>query len=376
MNSNLMVVSPNSLTQKLVQFSDARHKRAHGRFLEEMLIGILGSQSTVLANIARFIGGNELLASTENRLSRMLHSKSIEWDDLRLRTLEINSRFVGKDDVIAFDPGDLSKDYAVKMENIYRVHDGSKNECSNGFEDFSVEAIQWKDGKKFHVPLYEKLIAASCEDYISQNRQIIDAIRTVHDYLGDRGIWTFDRGHDRSRIIEKALLPLPIRWILRAKENRSIVPAKTEFLPPGAQCMGLMDLVKKMPLSTESLRLLAPKKSGYLHLAWTEVTLFNDDEKRALHLLVVKDERNEKPIVILTNLPIKDESQALVAFGYYLERWGKEEGYRFIKSFLNLENIRTLKWENTQNLSFLTFLTYVFITGVLSTVGYDFRSFF
>jgi hypothetical protein len=44
-----------------------------------------------------------------------------------------------------------------------------------------------------------------------------------------------------------------------------------------------------------------------------------------------------------------------------LERWGKEEGYRFSKSFLNLEDIRMLNWEGIKNLAFLVHLTYQFV---------------
>lgn len=354
--STSLIVSAKSLVESLFLFYEARHRRRHAQFVQDMVTGILGSQSTLVSNIARFLNEKNSLRSTENRLCGMLCNAGFDVDDLRLRTLEIGSRLVGKEDVIAFDPGDLSKDYATKMENIYRVHDGSKDGCSNGFEDFSVEAIQWKDGKKFHIPLYQKLITASCADYISQNRQIADAIRTVYEHIGERGIWTFDRGHDRSRIFEKALLPLPIRWILRAKENRTVVQQAD-----GTK-IGLMDLAKSLELSPSVIRLLEPQKSGYLHAAWTSVYLEMDAKQRPLTLLAIKDERNAQPVVLLTNLECLDETQALVIFGYYLQRWGKEEGYRFIKSFLNSENIRTIKWESTQALAFLSFLTYFFVT--------------
>ena len=37
----------------------------------------------------------------------------------------------------------------------------------------------------------------------------------------------------------------------------------------------------------------------------------------------MQDPRNEKPVVFLTNLKVTDDLSAIVAFGYYLERWGK-----------------------------------------------------
>lgn len=357
-----LVVSPSALTSQLFKFSEARHKIAHERFIQEMVLGMLGSQSTVVANIARFLDEPQPLQATENRLCRMLNNECVEWDDLRMRTLELNSRFVANDDIIAFDPGDITKDYAEKMENIYRVHDGSKNQIGNGFEDFSAEAIQWRNGTRYHVPLYEKLISARCDDYISQNRQMIDAIRAIHTCVGSRGIWTLDRAHDRSIIFEKALLRLPIRWILRAKENRLVTPEDKSLLRDGEERIGLMDLVARMKLSDDTFRLLAPKKSGNLQYARTTITLELDNNETVLNLIVVKDVRNVSPIVLLTNMHVGDDFSSHMVFAYYLERWGKEEGYRFIKSFLNSENIRTLNWRSTQNLAFLAFLTYSFIT--------------
>lgn len=357
-----LLVSPSALTSLLFKFSEARHKTAHERFIQDMVIGILGSQSTVVANVARFLGESQPLQATENRLCRMLNNECVEWDDLRMRTLELNSRLVKNDDIIAFDPGDITKDYAEKMENIYRVHDGSKNQIGNGFEDFSAEAIQWRNGKRYHVPLYEKLITAKCDDYISQNRQIIDGIRAIQICVGTRGIWVLDRGHDRTVIFEKALLRLPIRWVVRAKENRLVRPEDKSLLRNGEERIGLMDLVARMKLSEDTFRLLAPKKSGNIQYARTTITFEFDNNETPIGLVIVKDVRNQSPVVLLTNMHIGDDFSSHMVFAYYLERWGKEEGYRFIKSFLNSENIRTHNWRSTQSLAFLAFLTYSFIT--------------
>src|SRR4051812_29036041 len=107
-----------------------------------MLIGILGTKSTLVANVARFLDEPRALRYTERRLCGLLKSPHPPWDDLKERTIEVGGFQVGRDDVIAFDPGDVIKEYAEKMENLYSVHDGSRDECGNGFEAFSVEAVQ------------------------------------------------------------------------------------------------------------------------------------------------------------------------------------------------------------------------------------------
>ena len=70
---------------------------------------------------------------------------------------------------------------------------------------------------------------------------------------------------------------------------------------------------------------------------------------------IAHDPRNKEPVRLLTTINPTTTEEALAIFGYYLERWGKEEGYRFTKSFLNLENIRMFNFNAISNLSFLVF---------------------
>ena len=361
MKSNLLV-SAKSLVDRLFQFSDVKRPQ-YQKFIGEMVEGILGSRSSIVANVARFVSGESSIRHTEKRLCRNLNNDKIPWNEMHSRSLEMMSQQVGKDDVIAFDPGDLSKKYAKKMAHLYPVWNGSEKKISQGYEEFSAEVIQWKKGKKIHIPLYQKLSNADTDDYISQNQQITDAIRTIHDYLGDnRGVWTFDRGHDRAAIIEDCLLKLNLRWMMRVHENRSVIPLNSKYESLYQYHPGLMDLAMDIPLAKATARLTFPKKTAStVFLGWEKIQLPNDKRKTELTLLVIHDKRNQEPVVLLTTEKIDSMEQALVVFGYYLERWGKEEGYRFTKSFLGLEDIRMLHWEGIKNLAFLVFLTYQFV---------------
>jgi hypothetical protein len=358
-------VSASSLVDRLFQFTTkSNHSIQNRKFVSDMIEGMIESQSTVLANIARSLDTNTPLRHKEKRLSRMLSKSKVPWEDLKERAIELSTRMVEQDDVIAFDPGDVIKEYAKKMEKLYRVHDGSKGECGNGYEEFSIECVQWKNGKRLHIPLYSKLINAKCEDYISQNSQICDAFQSVFEFIGDnKGIWTFDRGHDRSRIFEKIFLPFcsRMKWILRLCENRSIIPVDPESGVQGPRC-GMMDLAKGIPLQEEYMRLTYPKKTGRIYLGWTRVIVEIGSFKKTLTLIVAHDKRNKDPIVILTNQLVTNEIEAIKIFGFYLERWRKEEGYRFCKTGLDLESIRTLKFNSIQNLAWLNFMAYFFVT--------------
>lgn len=359
------------MSQQLIEFIDnfiddlffysESKRRCHKLFIKDMMIGILGSKSTIIANVARFLLSNTTLKHTEKRLCRSLKNQNIPWEDLYLRSTHLAGLRVGNSDIIAFDPGDIIKKYADKMEGLYRVHDGSEDTCGNGYENFAVEAIQWKEGKKYHLPLYQHITNAGFDDYVSQNQQIINAIERVYGAIGKKGIWVFDRGHDRSRIYENGLFKFPIKWIVRVKENRSVIPSNKRYLKGNKKRMGLLTLAKQIPLTKGYYQIHHPKTTGRFHIGYEQVRLELDREKRLLNVLVCHDKRNKEPLVLLTNLEVNNNLSLMSATGYYLERWGKEEGFRFEKVYLNSENVRTLTYDSIENVCFLVYLVYLFI---------------
>jgi Transposase DDE domain len=360
-------VSVEPLIDRLFQFIPGRQAE-HRRFLARILTALLQTHSPWLSNLARALHEGCPLIQTEKKLSRLLGSKSrLPWSELDARATELGCHEVKWDDVIAFDPGDLIKEYAEKMDYLYRVHDGSRDQCGWGYEEFAVEAIQWRAGHRFHIPLYEKLTNASIPSYHSQNAQILDAIQAVYSYLGEnRGIWTFDRGHDRGHLFTHAFLSpkLKFRWILRLKENRSVEPENPAFRLPRQYHAGIFDIVRQIKLTDQPLQLRFPQVTAPLYIGWHRVRLASLDLEpgRWFSLVIVHDRRNKNPVVLLSNLEVQTPEQALVVFGYYLERWRKEEGYRFLKTALHLERIRTLRWERIERLAWLEHLAYFYLT--------------
>ena len=362
-----LIVSAKSFTETLFKFVDSPRGRAradHKQFIQDMVFGIIGGKSPLLGNISRFLSEDIELIHTEQRLSRLLRSNSLEWEQLPERQTEVASRGVRNEDVIAFDPGDIVKPYAEKMENLYRVHDGSEDVCGNGYEEFGAEAVQWINGRKFHIPLHSKISNASFEDYIGQNFQIIQVIRKIQEFTQRRGIWTFDRAHDRSQIFTRALLILDMRWIVRASNNRSVEPEDVSFRLPNKYHPGVFDIVEQMKLTEQPMRLTFPKVTGEIHLGWTRIKLIGDPrENRWLSLVVAHDRRNQKPVVMITTEEVKCAEDAMTIFGHYLCRWGKEEGYRFTGSYLKLETLRTMSASSITRLAWLVHLSYFFVTA-------------
>lgn len=80
-----LIISTKALIDTLFQFLDfprGRAKTEYQRFINDMIFGILGSKSPLLSNISRFLNEDISLIHTQQRLSRLLRSHSIPWEDL------------------------------------------------------------------------------------------------------------------------------------------------------------------------------------------------------------------------------------------------------------------------------------------------------
>jgi len=77
-------------------------------------------------------------------------------------------------------------------------------------------------------------------------------------------------------------------------------------------------------------------------IGWTKVRL--PDREDELTLVIARLAGHDKPMMILTNLPVEDVKDAKRILRFYIRRWECEEGIRFLKSQVNLERIRTFRW--------------------------------
>jgi len=80
-----------------------------------------------------------------------------------------------------------------------------------------------------------------------------------------------------------------------------------------------------------------------------------------LTLVVSRLAGNDKPMMLLTNLPVKNLADAKRVLRFYIRRWECEEGIRFLKSQVNLEKIRTFRWSAIRRLVLLTVLVMTYL---------------
>ncbi len=84
--------------------------------------------------------------------------------------------------------------------------------------------------------------------------------------------------------------------------------------------------------------------------------------------LVVVRGLGEKPMMLLTNLPLRKNRKVLWwVVSAYLTRWRIEEAIRFIKQSYDLEDIRVLTYERLRNMAVLVNAVAFFTAVVLGT---------
>jgi len=167
------------------------------RLIQEAIYGIQARQSVHLTEIARSLEEKIPLIKTENRLSRNLRRPQLRVT-LQDALVQQGAKRIHEDTLLILDLSDLVKPYAKKMEYLSRVRDGSEGKIADGYWLCQVIGVE-NEGQEI-TPLYGELYSSSAKDFVSENREILRALRQVSEAVGQRGIWVIDRGGDRGKL--------------------------------------------------------------------------------------------------------------------------------------------------------------------------------
>ena len=324
------------------------------KFISQMLFGIQAARDVKLSNVARSLQEEIRLIKTEDRLSRHMMSKDLT-QKMNEKMVKEGSRYVTEDTVLAIDLSDIYKPYAKKMDNLAKVWDGSAGEVRNGY--WLCEVIGADVADEQIIPLYSESYSQKAKDFVSENAQIITAVRTVNAHTQGRGIWTFDRGGDRPILVEE-FEELRQRYVIRIKDNRDFIDRK-------GRKRKIRQILRRIRY-TEKYKVKIDKE-GYKEEL--EIVLGRRDQLWMagieVSLVVVKGFGRE-PMLLITNVK-KDPIEILEI---YLTRWKCEESFRFIKQEYHLEDVRVRRYKSIRNTVVLVHAIFYFVSVYL---GYRLR---
>ncbi|MCK5679003.1 MAG: transposase [Flavobacteriaceae bacterium] len=355
MDSNAKIA--NKIKLQISKFSGIISKefsKPKRRLIKEIVFGIQASKDVKLSNIARSLKEEIPLIKTEDRLSRNL--SDIDFTESVNNTISrLASNKILKDTVIALDPGEIVKPYAKKMENLCKVRDGSKKEIAKGYWLCQVVGSNITDNDA--IPLYNTAYSQEADDFKSANAEIIKAIDTVSVHIGDRGIWTIDRGGDNVLFFKK-FIKEDKKFVIRIKQNRNIVyKNKTLNIKKFAN-----DFICK---HDAKITYFKEGKEKVKNISYGSATVKIDAIKdQEINLVIIKG-FGQIPMLLFTNKMVNNIIPESVwkIVEIYLTRWKCEEVFRYTKQSYNLEDVRVRSYIGVRNIVVLV-LAIAYFTSV------------
>jgi hypothetical protein len=269
------------------------------------------------------------------------------------------------DTPIILDLSDLAKRLAKKMDYLATVRDGSTGELVNGYWLLELYAsLSWKNP----VPILLEPFSHEEPYSPGQNPVVLKAIHKVFELTGNRGVLVVDRGFDAGVMFED-WLDNKYRFVARLVGKRHLLRFSGDighsndghWIPIQAG-----QLAEQTPTPHRFYKLIKRKGKPSLRITqigWMKVHLPGRDED--LTLVVSRLAGVDKPMMLLTNLPVENLKDAKRVFRFYIRRWECEEAIRFLKSQVNLEKIRTFRWSAICRLVLLAVLVMIYLGWIV-----------
>lgn len=359
--------------------------KPEARFFREMFYGILSCSHVHASKVGRVIQDRLRLKKTLKRLSYHLHKIDL-WIQLQQAYLRANSAKLSRSSYFVIDIGDITKQYATRMEGLYKVHDGSKNEISSGYWTVGVIACEANPHKRSQLeikPLFTELFSyhsSKEEAHMSENGKILNAIEEVDRGLNNSfsGYWVGDRGICRRKIIEPLL----------AKERQFILcsDGKSHLWYKG-HSMSIPEISRSVELVYHH-RILRKQKNDYrwreFQMGAVRVNWINEHTGEAdlrflgenhLLWLVVAKESGKGYSWFLVHSHEDDPAVVVKAVAEgYSARFQIEEVYRHIKTQFHLEEIVYRKYEALKNILAILWIAISFIYNQVIELSIDILS--
>jgi hypothetical protein len=268
--------------------------------------------------------------------------------------------FIRDDTPTILDLTDIARPYAKKMDYLATVRDGSTGELVNGYW---VAEIYASLSPKNPVPVLPEPFSHQEPDNPGQNPVVLGAIDRVFEQTNKRGVLVTDRGFD-GRVMFEHCLDNRYNFVARLIGNRHLVRFDADadgHVPVLADC-----LAEQIPTPCyfhKTVKRRAKPVMRFTQIGWMKVKLPGRDEE--LTLVVSRLAGYDKPMMLLTNLPVENAADAKRVMRLYIRRWECEEGIRFLKSQVNLERVRTFRWSAIRRLVLLAVVLMCYLTWLV-----------
>jgi hypothetical protein len=327
------------------------------KFLRDSLIGLIRCGKPIVCQMARHLPNQRTkFLSRLDRLEAHLVTDSDFDNKIEAALPQVWLGFVQDDTPIILDLSDIAKPFAKKMDYLATVRDGSTGKLVKGYWLVELYASL---SRKNPVPVLLEPFSHEEPYSPGQNPVVLAAVHKIFKLTDNRGVLVVDRGFDGWVMFEDWLYN-KYHFVARLVGNRHLLrfySGSGQWLPIRAD-----QLADQTPTPHRFHKLV--KRHGkpalrITQIGWVKVRLPSRDED--LTLVVSRLAGVDKPMMLLTNLPVENLKDAKRVLRFYIRRWECEEAIRFLKSQVNLEKIRTFRWSAIRRLVLLAVLVMIYL---------------
>ncbi len=327
------------------------------KLTQDIIYGILSSKSCLLSDISRELKEDIKLINTIDRLSNRLATiDKEEKEKMKENYYKEVMRYLPDEYVIVLnDDTDLNKEYSKKLEDLCVVRDASSQveRYVNGYK--VCEYVALSKIKKTPMSLYSKIYSTTSDNFKSENDETIQGENEVIKILGKENkkpIFIRDRGYDANEYFEKDIKE-DNKFVTRLKGNRYLLfKGKKRIVEDVAE-------MRKGKIST---KLMYQGENKECSISYTKVELPACKGKEVSLVTIHGLSKDGVPMMLLTNLEVKDKESAEHIVRLYFLRWRIEE-YFNVKKEYKWENslLRTLESMNNLNMMLTMAMTHISI---------------
>lgn len=310
-----IIAQIDGIVKNIVDGSNMKVPKRSIVFFKQMLLGIIGSKNILLSEIGHVLKERGKLIQTEKRLSYQLNNKRWNSENMSQGYLRWSRQWIKPSSVIAFDMGDITKEYSRKGPNLGWVWDGSHKTVARGWNMIKVVC---SNRHQQILPLVNHVFHSMSHRYRSHNVQVKKVIETIVASIGTTGTWVFDRGFDDEKLF-MFLSSLSLRYIVRIRGVRRLIPVDKPH--------------RKALAISRILRLDIPKGDD---IAFVPVSL----PSKSIQGTLVISFQGKTPCYLFTNIPISSLQEAAAVVKKYYRRWSVEDTDRVLKTVFHLEKVR------------------------------------
>jgi hypothetical protein len=270
--------------------------------------------------------------------------------------------------VVAIDPVNFEKPYTQKLEGVSTVYkstppnlDGEQR-LARGYPAITASVVNTQ------VPgiCYANWFSYKTADFISQNREIQRAIRTTRWVFPKLRIrFVMDSGGDDQKIFGWMNHPNS-EFVIVASHLERLVEVYNDRLDRW-ETEHLQDLVDSLPWMTTYQAVF--HHAGKTHLATVQAGWFLirlPVTHQQLWVLVAHNDLENRNAVLITNVPIRSEANAIQIYSDWRLRGKIEHGYRFDQEQgLDVEDLRVQTLERMRRLFALVLAAAQFVFHIM-----------